>query len=175
MNPFADELLARFRWVDGHADVLGLLSDGQFLRRAVDALIEPFHNAGVMKVAGLEARGFVLGAAVALRLGAGFVPVRKEGSIHPGAKAVRRSEPDWRGNTPLLQIQRSAVETGDRVLLVDDWAELGSQALATRLLLEECDAEWIGATLLVDQLADDVRRQLEPVAAVVRYEQLPSG
>jgi adenine phosphoribosyltransferase len=56
---------------------------------------------------------------------------------------------------------------------VDDWAETGSQALAARALIEECRGTWVGVSLLVDQLDHEVRRQLEPVAAVVRYEQLP--
>lgn len=173
MTDFAEELQARFRWIDGHADVLGLLADGGLLARAVDALAAPFEKDGVTKVAGIEARGFILGAGVALRLGAGFVPVRKEGAIHPGPKAARLSEPDWRNRRTRFQVQRAAVAAGDRVLLVDDWAERGSQALAARSLLEECGAEWLGLSLFVDQLEDRVRQQLAPVAAVVRHESLP--
>lgn len=173
MTDFAQELLARFRWVDGHADVLGLMADGGFLRRAVEALATPFESKGVTRVAGLEARGLILGAGVALRLGAGFVPIRKEGAIHPGPKAVRLSEPDWRNRRTRFQLQRASIAVGDRVLLVDDWAERGSQAMAARSLLEECGAEWLGLSLLVDQLEDQVREQLAPVAAVVRHESLP--
>jgi adenine phosphoribosyltransferase len=170
---FAEELLSRFRWIGGHADVLGLLSDAGFLARSVGALAEPFEEAGVTKVAGVEARGFVFGPAVALRLGAGFVPVRKPGSVHPGPKAVHVSGPDWRGRSLAYELQRAAVDEGDRVLLVDDWAETGSQALAARALVEECGASWAGASLLVDQLEDEVRGRLEPVRAVLLSEQLP--
>jgi adenine phosphoribosyltransferase len=170
---FAEELLSRFRWIGGHADVLGLLSDGDFLARAIDALTEPFEDAGVAKVAGVEARGLVFGAAAALRLGAGFVPVRKPGSVHPGPKAVHVSEPDWRGRQLAYEVQRAALDAGDRVLLVDDWAETGSQALAARSLIEECGASWAGASLLVDQLQDDVRERLAPVHAVVLSAELP--
>ena len=173
MQSFAEELLSRFRWIGGHADVLGLLSDAGFLARSVEALAEPFENTGVTKVAGVEARGFVFGAAVATRLGAGFVPVRKPGSIHPGPKAVHFSEPDWRGRSLAYELQRAAVAESDRVLLVDDWAETGSQALAARALVEECGATWAGVSLLVDQLQDEVRSQLELVRAVVLSEQLP--
>ena len=84
MPGFAEELLSRFRWIGGHADVLGLLSDGGFLARCVAALADPFRDAGVTKVVGIEARGFVFGGAVATQLGAGFVPIRKPGSVHPG-------------------------------------------------------------------------------------------
>lgn len=125
------------------------------------------------KVAGVEARGFVFGAAAALRLGVGFVPVRKPGSVHPGPKAVHVSTPDLRGRKLVYEVQRTAVERGDRVLLVDDWAEMGSLALAARSLIEECGGAWAGASLLVDQLEDDVRGLLEPVRAVVLSTQLP--
>ena len=173
MPGFAEELLSRFRWIGGHADVLGLLSDGAFFTHAIDALTEPFADAGVTKVAGVEARGFVFGAAAALRLGVGFVPVRKPGSVHPGPKAVHVSRPDWRGRELAYEIQRAAVGRGDRVVLVDDWAETGSQALAAQAVIEDCGGSWAGASLLVDQLAPDVRSRLEPVHAVVRSEQLP--
>jgi adenine phosphoribosyltransferase len=171
---FAEELLSRFRWIGGHADVLGLLSDAGFLARAVAALAEPFEDAGVTKVAGVEARGFVFGAPVALRLGAGFVPVRRPGSVHPGPKAVHTSAPDWRGRSVAYELQRAAVGDGDRVLLVDDWAETGSQARAARSLIEECGGTWAGISLLVDQLEDDVRGRLEPVRAIVSASQLPA-
>jgi adenine phosphoribosyltransferase len=170
---FAEELLLQFRWVGGHADVLGLLSDAGFLARSVAALRDPFVDARVAKVVGVEARGFVFGGAVATQLGAGFVPVRKPGSVHPGPKAVHLSEPDWRGRRMAYELQRAAIDEGDRVLLVDDWAETGSQALAARSLVEECGGTWVGISLLVDQLQDDVRARLEPVQAVVRAEELP--
>ena len=173
MPDFAEELLSRFRWIGGHGDVLGLLSDGAFLARAIEALAEPFTDAGVTKVAGVEARGFIFGTAAALRLGAGFVPVRKPGSIHPGPKAVHVAGPNWRGNEVEYELQRAAVSGADRVLLVDDWAETGSAALAARALVEECGGTWVGVSLLVDQLQPDVRARLEPVRAVVLSEQLP--
>jgi adenine phosphoribosyltransferase len=173
VSAFAEELLSRFRWIGGHADVLGLLSDGEFFTHAIHALTEPFAEARVTKVAAVEARGFVFGAAVALRLGVGFVPVRKPGSVHPGPKAVHVSAPDWRGRALAYEVQRTAVEQGDRMLLVDDWAETGSQALAARALIEECGGTWAGASLLVDQLQADVRSRLEPVRAVVLSSQLP--
>ena len=173
MSTFAEELLSRFRWIGGHADVLGLLSDGAFFARTIAALVDPFAGADVTKVAGIEARGFVFGAAAAARLGVGFVPVRKPGAVHPGPKAIHHSEPDWRGRTLAYELQRAAVDEGDRVVLVDDWAETGSQALAARALVEECGGTWAGVSLLVDQLQDDVRGRLEPVHAVVLSAQLP--
>ena len=93
-----DELVARLRSIDGHSDMLGLLAEAGFLARAAAAVAEPFRDAPVDRVAGIEARGFVLAAAVALELGAGFVAIRKPGAIHPGPKAELRAPPDWRGN-----------------------------------------------------------------------------
>lgn len=173
MTAFRDDLLGRFTWVDGHADVLGLLADGRFLASAADALAAPFRDTAVTKIAAIEARGFVLGSAVALLLGAGFVPIRKPGSIHPGAKVERMTGPDWRGRRNVLRLQRAALTRDDRVLLVDDWAEIGSQARTARLLIEDCRAHYLGLSLLVDQLPDEARRALAPVAAVVRAAELP--
>ena len=80
----SDDLLARFRWIDGHADVWRLFYDRDFFPSLVAALADPFRHLGITKVAGIEARGFILGAAVALELRAGFVAIRKEGGIFPG-------------------------------------------------------------------------------------------
>jgi adenine phosphoribosyltransferase len=173
--PFKDDFLARFRWIEGHADMLGLFVDGAFLAAAAAALAEPFRDRGVTKVAAVEARGFVLGACVSLELGAGFVAVRKGGSIHPGAKVEQVTRPDWRGHEHLLRLQRAALEPNDVVLLVDDWAEKGSQATAARALVEECGASYAGLSILVDELPADVRAELQPVRAVALGEELPPG
>jgi adenine phosphoribosyltransferase len=103
----------------------------------------------------------------------GFVPIRKPGSVNPGPKAIHVSEPDWRGRSLTYELQRAAVGEGDRVVLVDDWAETGSQALAARALIEECGGAWAGFSLLVDQLPDETRDRLQPVRAVVSSKQLP--
>jgi adenine phosphoribosyltransferase len=173
VSAFKDDFLARFRWIDGHADMLGLLVDAAFFSRAVEALAAPFRDRDITKVCAVEARGFPLGAGVALQLGVGFVAVRKSGSIHPGAKAERTTEPDWRGLRNVLRVQRSAFRPDDLVLLVDDWAEIGSQATAAKALIEECGASYAGLSLLVDQLPDNKREALAPVHAVALSEELP--
>jgi adenine phosphoribosyltransferase len=170
---FAERFLERFQWVGGHADVLGMCADGSFLAEAAAALAAPFRDGGITGVAGLEARGFVLGTAVALELETGFVPVRKSGSIHPGPKATARTGRDWRGNEHELQVQRASLTRSDRVLLVDDWIETGSQATAARTLIEECGAAWAGLSVLVDQAGPERTRGLAPVAAVVPATALP--
>lgn len=173
MSDFRDEFLARFRWIHGHADILGLFAEPGFLARTAASLADPFRTEGVTKVAGIEARGFALATAVALDLGAGFVPVRKAGAIHPGPKAERSFGPDWRGRTTPMQVQRAALSVDDVVLVVDDWAETGAKALAAQALIGDCGASYAGLSLLVDQLQDDTRSALAPVVAVVRTGELP--
>jgi adenine phosphoribosyltransferase len=167
-----DELVERFRYFDGHSDTLGLLAEADFLARAGAALAAPFRAVGAQKVAGIEARGFILATAVALELGAGFVAVRKPGSVHPGPKAELRGPPDWRGLETVLRLQRHVIEPGDLVLLVDDWAETGSKAATARRLIEECGGVYIGLSLLVDQLTDEMRSQLSPTATVAYAHEL---
>jgi adenine phosphoribosyltransferase len=167
-----DELVARLRYFDGHSDTIGLFADAAFLRRAGAALAEPFRDAGADKVAGIEARGFVLATAVALELGAGFVGVRKPGSVHPGPKVELRGPSDWRGLETVLRVQRHVIAPGDHVLVVDDWAETGSKATTTRRLVEECGGRYAGLSLLVDQLPAQVREVLSPVATVAYADEL---
>ena len=174
MPDFHDELVARLQYFEGHSDTLGLFADGRLLRRAAAAVAAPFRDARVQKVAGIEARGFVLATCVALELEAGFVGIRKPGGIHPGPKAELTAPHDWRGNETVLRLQRHAIAAGDRVLVVDDWAETGSKALTARRLIEECGGVYAGLSLLVDQLPDDVRGQLQPVATVAFAAELPA-
>src|SRR4029453_13364594 len=98
----------------------------------------------VTGICGIEARGFLLGGAAALRLGVGFIPVRKSGGLLPGEKIKRDAEPDYRGIRHTLRIQRSSVAPNDRILLVDDWMETGSQARAVQELLADAGARLVG-------------------------------
>jgi adenine phosphoribosyltransferase len=167
-------VLATFRWVDGHADVWRLFHDGPTFSRVVDALAEVAFGARATKVGGIESRGFVLGAAVAARTGLGFVAIRKAGGLFPGTKAELIADADYRGQAHLLQLQRDAITDADRVVLVDDWAELGSQASAARRLVEDCGATWAGLALIVDQLSPPRRSELSPVSSIVSRTELPA-
>jgi adenine phosphoribosyltransferase len=169
---FHDELVGRLRYYDGHSDTIGLFADPAFLRRAGAAAAAPFRDAKIDKVAGIEARGFVLATAVALELDAGLVVVRKPGAIHPGPKAELEAPPDWRGIATVLRVQRHVISDRDRVLVVDDWAETGSKAMTTRRLIELCGGRYVGLSLLVDQLPDELREQLAPVVAVARADEV---
>jgi adenine phosphoribosyltransferase len=129
----------------------------------------------VTKVAGIESRGFLLGGAVALALGAGFVAVRKAGGLLPGPKVSVEADPDYRGQRQLLRMQ-AVLRPTDRVLLVDDWAERGSQALAARRLVQAGGAQFVGLSLVVDQLTDAARAKLGRVTALVRADEFgPAG
>lgn len=170
-TPAADAVLAGFRWEDGHADIWRVFTDPESLRAVVEGLTAPWMSAGVTQVVGIESRGFLLGGACAVRLGAGFVAVRKDGGLLPGPKVSTLSELDYRGNRHRLRMQRR-LGPGDRVLVVDDWAERGSQARAAADLIAQCGATLLGLSVIVDQLADDVRRALPRVTALVLADQL---
>ena len=172
MTDFQERVLERFAWVEGHADVWRLFADGALLRDLAASLASPFADAGVTKVAGIEARGFILGAVVATHLGSGFVAIRKEQGLFPGEKLSRRTAADYRGSESLLRLQRVAVEPDDRVLIVDDWVEVGSQALTAKKLVENAGGTYVGVSVLVDDTGDAVRALLEPFAALLRREAL---
>lgn len=163
--------LDAFAWDGGHADVWRAFEDGPTLAAVVAGLIDPWRDDGVTAVVAVESRGFLLGGAVAVGLGVGFHAVRKVGALFPGEKHVVVGGPDYRGVRHRLTI-RATLTPSDRVLVVDDWAEKGAQALAARELVERCGATWAGLSLVVDQLSDDVRTRLDPVAALVTADEL---
>jgi adenine phosphoribosyltransferase len=142
-----------------------------FVRRPA-ALADPFRDWAITKVAGIEARGFIVGAAVAGELHAGFVAIRKEGGIFPGEKLTQATPPDYRGNATTLRLQRSSLAPDDRVLLVDDWFETGSQALTAKSLIEAAGAVFVGASAIVDQLDPEIRRLLGQFSSLVSSDDL---
>jgi adenine phosphoribosyltransferase len=166
------ELVERIPWVGGHADVWRTFSDERVFPRLVTALADPYRGAGVTKVAGIEARGFILAAAVAVELSAGLVAIRKAAGLFPGEKIVRVTDPDYRGHTSTLRLQVRSLNRGDRVLLVDDWLETGSQGLAAKAMIEEAGAVLVGASVIVDQLSDRSRGLLGPLTALIPFAAL---
>ena len=129
-------------------DITTLLGDPAAFSAAVDALVAPYTApAGVAKVAGIEARGFILGGAVAHRLGVGFVPVRKKGKLPH--ETVRISYALEYG-TDEIEVHRDAVTRGERVLLVDDLIATGGTAVAAVELLRSIGAEVVAAAFVID-------------------------
>ncbi|WP_225882405.1 phosphoribosyltransferase family protein [Streptomyces aureocirculatus] len=168
-----DLALEHFRWIGGHADVWAIFRDAKALAAVVTGLVEPFRDERITAVCGIESRGFLLGGAASVELGVGFVPVRKGEGLLPGDKAVRQSAPDYRRLRHALRLQRSALQPGDRVLLIDDWIETGSQATAVRSMAEECGATWVGCSVIVDQLTDTPRNALGLVRGLLAAGELP--
>ena len=118
-------------------DISPLLGDPHGLAAAVAGLAEPYRGAGITKVVGMEARGFIFAAPVAVALGAGFVPVRKGGKL-PGA--VNRQEYALEYGTDLLEVHQDAIGAQDRVLIIDDVLATGGTAAATQQLLAQSGA-----------------------------------
>lgn len=167
-----DAVLERFEFVNGHSDLWRLFYDGDLFSRIIAELARPFENHEITKVAGIEARGFILGAAVAARMGVGFVAIRKPGSLYPGPKVEKTTPADYRGKQNTLRLQRAAIQPGDKVLLVDDWFETGNQALTAKAMIEEIGGTLIGASIIVDELPDEVRAKLGVVHAIVKASEL---
>jgi adenine phosphoribosyltransferase len=128
-------------------DITPLLGDPDAFGACVDAMAAPFADAGVTKVCGTEARGFILAAPVALGFGAGFVPVRKAGKL---PWEVERQEYDLEYGTDLLEIHRDAIAPGERVLVVDDVLATGGTAAATAQLVEKLGGVVVGFSFLME-------------------------
>jgi adenine phosphoribosyltransferase len=128
-------------------DITPLLGDHDQLRMAVDGLAEPYASQQVSKVVGIEARGFILAAPVALRLGAGFVPVRKAGKL---PWHVERITYDLEYGTDTLEVHQSSIEPGERVLIVDDVLATGGTAEATAELIERLGGTVVGLAFLIE-------------------------
>lgn len=149
-------------------DVTTLLRDPQGFRLAIDGITAPFTRGGIDLVVGIESRGFILGSAVADRIGAGFVPVRKLGKLP--AATVRASYALEYG-TDSLEMHRDAVTPGQRVLIVDDLLATGGTASAAVRLVKELGGVVVGVAVLIELEALNGRQQLEgeQLHAVLTY------
>jgi adenine phosphoribosyltransferase len=128
-------------------DITTLLGDARAFRRAVDELVQPFAGRKVDKVAGIEARGFILGGAVAHQLSAGFVPLRKKGKLPHQTIAVDYA---LEYGVDTIEMHLDAFRPGESVMLVDDLIATGGTAVAAVELLRRGGAEIVGAAFVVD-------------------------
>jgi adenine phosphoribosyltransferase len=128
-------------------DITTLLKDKRGFATLIDALSEHYIDQEIDLVLGMEARGFIFGPAVAYRLNAGFVPIRKPKKL-PAATASISYELEYGKNT--LEIHRDAINTGQRVVIVDDLLATGGTALATVSLAESLGAEVVGCGFVVE-------------------------
>ena len=128
-------------------DITPLLADPEGFEAIVQGLAEPYRSAGVTKVMGSEARGFMLGAPVALELGCGFVPARKPGKL---PREVVSQEYDLEYGTAELQVHSDAFVSGDKVLVVDDLVATGGTMVAQVKIIEKLGAELAGIACLME-------------------------
>jgi adenine phosphoribosyltransferase len=128
-------------------DITPLLANGPAFGRTIEALAAPYADARVDQVVAMEARGFILGAPVAQRLGAGFVPVRKAGKL---PSATERIEYALEYGTGALEIHADAYGRPSRVLIVDDVLATGGTAAATAKLVERLGGEIVGCAFLME-------------------------
>jgi adenine phosphoribosyltransferase len=128
-------------------DITPLLADPDLFGWIVEELAAPFSGAGIEKVIGIESRGFIFAAPVALRLGSGFVPVRKPGKL---PHVTARIDYDLEYGSDSLEAHADAVRPGQRVLIVDDVLATGGTAAATRTLLEGLGAVVVASAFVVE-------------------------
>ena len=161
------KVLQHFRWLDGDADTWTMLADGESLRAIVVGLAELARAERPDVILGIESRGFVLGAAVAVNLGIGFVPVRKDGALFPGEVIRQDTAADYRGNQRILATRRDLLRPGRRVVMIDDWIETGSQAVAAAQLVAACGAELAAIAVIIDEAGETARTLLPPIHSLV--------
>jgi adenine phosphoribosyltransferase len=128
-------------------DITPVLRDGDLLREAIAEMCRPFRDAGVTQVIGIEARGFILGGAVAMSLGAGFIPARKPGKL-PWERATETYDLEY--GSDALEAHRDALRAGDRVLVVDDVLATGGTARAAGQLARNLGGELAGWSFLLE-------------------------
>lgn len=149
-------------------DLTPVLADPGLLRATVEALVAPFRDSRPTAVAGMEARGFIFGAAVAYALGVGFIPLRKEGKLpHRTYGAAYALE----YGAATLEVHVDAAGPGDRILLVDDLIATGGTATAGCELITRCGAQVVGCAFVIelDALGGRARLAPHPVHALIHY------
>ncbi|HTT84515.1 MAG TPA: adenine phosphoribosyltransferase [Rhizomicrobium sp.] len=128
-------------------DITTLLGHARAFRRAVDELVRPYRGVRIDRVAGIEARGFILGGAVAHQLSVGFIPVRKKGKL---PWQVLSEDYTLEYGTDRVEIHTDAVQHGDHILVVDDLIATGGTCFAAIRLLERAGAKVIGCSFVID-------------------------
>lgn len=150
-------------------DITPMLADHDAFTSVIDGLAEPFRDAGVVKVLGIEARGFIVAAPVALTLGAGFVPVRKAGKL---PWTVHAETYDLEYGTDTLEIHADAIAPGDRVLIVDDVLATGGTASAVARIVGALGGETVGYSFVLELASLGGRGRIgdQPAFSLLHYE-----
>ncbi|MDM9644948.1 MULTISPECIES: adenine phosphoribosyltransferase [unclassified Rhizobium] len=146
-------------------DITTLLGDARAFRRAVDELVQPYAGMKIDKIAGMEARGFILGGAVAHQLSAGFVPIRKKGKLPHDTVRIAYS---LEYGVDEMEMHIDAVKPGEKVILVDDLIATGGTAVGATQLLRQMGAEVVSACFVIDLPDLGGRAKLEALGVDVR-------
>src|SRR5919206_1247888 len=152
-------------------DITTLLGNARAFRRAVDELVQPWAGMKIDKVAGIEARGFILGGAVAHQVSAGFVPIRKKGKLPHTTVSIAYS---LEYGVDEMEMHQDAVLPGERVILVDDLIATGGTAEGAVKLLRQLGAQVLAACFIIDLPdlggAERLRKLAVPVRTLVAFE-----
>ncbi len=151
-------------------DITTLLGNARAFRRTVDELVQPWAGMKIDKVAGIEARGFILGGAVAHQVSAGFVPIRKKGKLpHTTVRIAYSLE----YGIDEMEMHKDAINEGEKVVLVDDLIATGGTAEGAVKLLQQQGADVLAACFIIDlpELggADKIRKLGVPVRTLVEF------
>ena len=150
-------------------DITPLLADAKAFVAAVDALARPFANADVQYVAAIEARGFIFGSAVAEKLSAGFIPIRKKGKLPYKTESVTY---DLEYGTDTVEIHSDAIANGAKVLLLDDLLATGGTMAAAAALIKKCGGQIAGFAFLIELAELGGREKLPkscPIEVIIKY------
>ena len=152
-------------------DITTLLGNARAFRRAVDEMVQPWAGMKIDKVAGMEARGFILGGAVAHQVSAGFIPIRKKGKLPHKRVSIAYS---LEYGLDEMEMHEDAVTRGDKVILVDDLVATGGTAEGAVKLLKQQGADVLAACFIIDlpELggADKIRKLGVPVRTLIGFE-----
>ncbi|NML72975.1 adenine phosphoribosyltransferase [Rhizobium sp. S-51] len=172
MSNFALELASSIRSIPDYPkpgiifrDITTLLGNPRAFRRAVDELVQPYAGLKVGKVAGMEARGFILGGALAHQLSAGFVPIRKKGKLPHETVSIAYS---LEYGVDEMEMHIDAVEPGEKVILCDDLIATGGTAVGAVQLLRKIGANVVSACFVIDLPDLGGRQKLEALGVEVR-------
>ena len=146
-------------------DITTLLGDARAFRRAVDELVQTYAGLGIAKIAGIEARGFILGGAIAHQLSCGFVPIRKKGKLPHETVSIAYS---LEYGVDTMEIHTDAVKQGEKVLLVDDLIATGGTATAAVQLLQKLGADVAAACFVIDLPDLGGAKKIEALGVPVR-------
>lgn len=150
-------------------DITPLLADAGGFARCIDALAEPWQGCDVQAVCGIESRGFIFGAALAQKLHAGFVPLRKPNKLPPPVVSV---DYQLEYGVDRLEARNDALRPGERALIVDDVLATGGTLAAARVLVEKLGAQLVGASVVIELAALQGRSRWQgntPLQALLRY------